>query len=110
MWNADERVISDVADIFKQLGDASRLRIAVCCMGGDVCVTDIAERLRLSPSLVSHHLRLLRAARLVRADRRGKQVYYSLADSHVRSVLTDMVDHVSERYEDALLPLQGAKR
>ncbi len=110
MWNPDDRVISDVADIFKQLGDASRLRIAVCCMTSDVCVTDIAERLRLSPSLVSHHLRLLRAARLVRSDRRGKQVYYSLADSHVRSVLTDMIDHVAERYEGELLPLQGASR
>lgn len=110
MQNTDERVVSDVADIFKQLGDASRLRIALCCMDADMCVTDIAERLRLSPSLVSHHLRLLRAARLVRADRRGKQVYYSLADSHVRSVLTDMVDHVSERYEETLLPIKGGKR
>ena len=110
MWQPEDRVTTDVADIFKQLGDASRLRIVLCCMDGDVCVTDIAERLRLSPSLVSHHLRLLRAARLVRAERRGKQVYYSLADSHVRSVLTDMVEHVSERYEEALLPLPGARR
>jgi DNA-binding transcriptional ArsR family regulator len=110
MRNTDDRVTTDVADIFKQLGDASRLRIALCCMDEDLCVTDIAERLRLSPSLVSHHLRLLRAARLVRADRRGKQVYYSLADSHVRSVLTDMIEHVSERYEEVLLPVKGAKR
>jgi DNA-binding transcriptional ArsR family regulator len=110
MWYPDDRVMSDVADIFKQLGDASRLRIALCCMNSDVCVTDIAEQLRMSPSLVSHHLRLLRAARLVRADRRGKQVYYSLADSHVRSVLSDMVDHVAERYEEALLPLHGVKQ
>jgi DNA-binding transcriptional ArsR family regulator len=110
MWNPDDRVTADLADIFKQLGDASRLRIALCCMDADVCVTDIAERLRLSPSLVSHHLRLLRAARLVRADRRGKQVYYSLADSHVRSVLDDMMEHVSERYETVLMPVKGGKR
>ncbi|HKJ74028.1 MAG TPA: metalloregulator ArsR/SmtB family transcription factor [Alphaproteobacteria bacterium] len=110
MWQADDRVTSDVADIFKQLGDASRLRIALCCMNSDVCVTDIAEQLRMSPSLVSHHLRLLRSARLVRSHRRGKQVYYSLADSHVRSVLNDMIDHVAERYEEALLPLGGVKR
>ncbi len=59
----------------------------------------MAERLGISASLVSHHLRLLRAARLLQADRRGRQVFYVVGDEHIRSMLTDMADHVSE--EDA---------
>jgi ArsR family transcriptional regulator len=56
----------------------------------------MAERLGISASLVSHHLRLLRAARLLQADRRGRQVFYAVQDDHVRSMLSDMVDHVAE--------------
>ena len=59
----------------------------------------MAERLGISASLVSHHLRLLRAARLLQADRRGRQVFYAVGDQHIRSMLSDMVDHVAE--EDA---------
>jgi DNA-binding transcriptional ArsR family regulator len=55
-----------------------------------------ADGLNISASLVSHHLRLLRAARLLQADRRGRQVFYVVGDSHIRSMLTDMVDHVAE--------------
>jgi DNA-binding transcriptional ArsR family regulator len=64
-------------------------------------VNDIAERLGLSPSLVSHHLRLLRAARIMRADRQGKQVFYSAADQHISDMLTDMLDHVSEPHQES---------
>ena len=59
-------------------------------------VGEMAERLGISASLVSHHLRLLRAARLLQADRRGRQVFYAVQDEHVRSMLSDMVDHVAE--------------
>ena len=59
-------------------------------------VNEMAERIGSSASLVSHHLRLLRAARLLQADRRGRQVFYVVGDEHIRSMLTDMVDHVSE--------------
>ena len=60
----------------------------------------VAESLSLSSSLVSHHLRLLRAARLVRAERRGKQVFYALADDHVRDVIQDMAEHVREPHPE----------
>ena len=60
---------------------------------------EMAERLGISASLVSHHLRLLRAARLLGAERRGRQVFYVVGDLHIRSMLSDMVDHVAE--EDA---------
>ncbi len=92
--NEDQTI--ELADIFRLLGDPTRLRIVLACMTEPVSVGALAEQLDLSQSLVSHHLRLLRAARLVRADRRGKQVFYLLADEHVASVLVDMIDHVRE--------------
>ena len=61
-----------------------------------MAVGAIAERLGLSLSLVSHHLRLLRAARLVRGLREGKQVFYQVADHHVRGMITDMLEHIAE--------------
>jgi len=90
---------AELAEMFHLLGDGSRLRIVLSCMDAPICVQDIAGGLGLSASLVSHHLRLLRAARLLRAERRGKRVYYSAADEHVRSVLADMVEHVNEPEE-----------
>ena len=66
------------------------------CLRTPLAVSDIADRLGLSVSLVSHHLRLLKGARLVRADRQGKQVYYEADDAHVRRMVEDMVTHVAE--------------
>ena len=85
-----------LADLFRLLGDPTRLRIVVSCLRTPLAVSDIAERLDLSVSLVSHHLRLLKGARLVRADRQGKQVYYGADDMHVRRMVEDMVTHIGE--------------
>ena len=85
-----------LADLFRLLGDPSRLRIVVACLRTPLAVSDIADRLGLSVSLVSHHLRFLKGARLVRADRQGKQVYYEADDAHVRRMVEDMVTHVAE--------------
>ncbi len=85
-----------LADMFHLLGDANRLRILFLCLERPLAVSDMAHRLGLSLSLVSHNLRLLRAARLVRAERRGKQVFYRAADAHVHRVVTDMVEHMAE--------------
>jgi DNA-binding transcriptional ArsR family regulator len=85
-----------LADMFRLLGDPSRLRILLACLARPTAVGAIAEQTGLSISLVSHHLRLLRAARLVRAARQGKQVFYEGADEHVRCVVQDMVTHLSE--------------
>jgi DNA-binding transcriptional ArsR family regulator len=85
-----------LADLFRLLGDASRLRIVVACLRKPLAVSDIAEKLGLSVSLVSHHLRLLKGARLVRSERQGKQVFYGADDDHVRRMLADMVTHVKE--------------
>jgi DNA-binding transcriptional ArsR family regulator len=68
----------------------------VACLRTPLAVSDIAERLDLSVSLVSHHLRLLKGARLVRGERQGKQVYYEADDVHVRRMVEDMAVHIGE--------------
>lgn len=89
-----------LAETFRLLGDPSRLRILMCCMKGSAAVGEIAECLDLSQSLVSHHLRLLRGARLVKGVRQAKQVIYEIADSHVSQVLLDMASHIAEDHGD----------
>lgn len=79
-----------LAETFGLLADPTRLAIVVSCMGDKISTGAIAGRLDLSASLVSHHLRLLKAARMLRAERRGKQVFYTLADACVRDVLATM--------------------
>ncbi len=92
---SDDHAVA-LADLFRLLGDPTRLRIVVSCLRTPLAVSDIADRLGLSVSLVSHHLRLLKGARLVRADRQGKQVYYEADDAHVRRMIEDMVSHIAE--------------
>ncbi len=91
---------AELADLFRLLGDTTRLRIVLACVNVPVAVSDIAARLDLSPSLVSHHLRLLRAARIVKADRHGKQVFYVAADQHISGVLHDMLEHIAEPHQE----------
>ena len=91
-----EETISQLADLFRLMGDTSRLRIILTCLHAPINVSDIAAQLELSQSLVSHHLRLLRAARIVRSERRGKQVFYVASDEHIQCVIEDMVAHIGE--------------
>ncbi len=88
--------IAVLAEVFHLMGDPSRLGILMLIMDDAHSVGEIAAATGHSLSLVSHHLRLLRARRLVRAERRGKQVFYALDDAHVRSVLRDMAAHMRE--------------
>jgi DNA-binding transcriptional ArsR family regulator len=89
-----------LAETFRLLGDPTRLRILFFCLDEARSVGDIAASLDLSQSLVSHHLRLLRGARLVRGNRRAKQIFYELADKHVSGMLVDMAHHVCEDSDD----------
>ena len=91
-----EDVIGQLTDLFRLMGDPTRLRIILTCLGEPISVGEIATRLDSSPSLVSHHLRLLKAARVLRSERRGKQIFYSALDEHIRCVIDDMVAHVGE--------------
>ena len=88
--------LAALAGVFHLMGDPSRLSILMAVLEGPLPVAEIAAGTGLSTSLVSHHLRLLRGGRLVRAERRGKQVFYTVDDAHIRSVLTDMAAHVAE--------------
>jgi ArsR family transcriptional regulator, lead/cadmium/zinc/bismuth-responsive transcriptional repressor len=97
MLTADQT--SGLAEMFRLLGEPSRLSIVVSCLDGPLSVGEITSRLGLSQSLVSHHLRLLRAARLLKAGRRGKQIFYSIPDCHVREMLTNMIEHLAEPHE-----------
>ena len=92
---SDDHAVA-LADLFRLLGDPTRLKIVVSCLRTPLAVSDIADRLGLSVSLVSHHLRLLKGARLVRAERQGKQVYYEADDAHVRRMVEDMITHIAE--------------
>lgn len=85
-----------IAETFRLLGDPTRLKILLECLEAPVPVGEIARRIDASQSLVSHHLRLLRAARLVKGTRQSKQVYYEADDHHIRQIVSDMVAHASE--------------
>jgi DNA-binding transcriptional ArsR family regulator len=95
-----ESSIAELADLFRLLGDHTRLRIVLACVDEPIAVSDIATQLELSGSLVSHHLRLLRAARIVKAERQGKQVFYAAADQHISRVLADMLEHITEEHTE----------
>ena len=88
--------VEELAEMFRLMGDANRLRILVLVLDQPRSVGEIASAAGLSQSLVSHNLGRLRASRLVRAERRGKQVFYVAADQHVRTVLQDMLEHIAE--------------
>ena len=89
-------LVVELAETFRLMSDPTRLKIILACRDEPAAVNEMAEKLGISASLVSHHLRLLRAARLLQADRRGRQVFYVVGDEHIRSMLADMVDHISE--------------
>jgi len=91
-----DNLVDELADLFHLLGDPTRLRIVLACLAQPIAVGDIAANLQLSSSLVSHHLRLLRAARIVKAERQGKQVFYTAADAHISGLLANMFEHIAE--------------
>ena len=89
-----DNAVDELADLFHLLGDPKRIVLA--CLAQPTAVGDIAGALNLSSSLVSHHLRLLRAARIVKAERQGKQVFYAAADAHISGLLSNMFEHIAE--------------
>jgi DNA-binding transcriptional ArsR family regulator len=86
----------DLADTFKVLGDATRVRILHALSLEELCVCDIAALLGATQSAISHQLRLLRAAKLVRFRKEGKMAYYSLDDEHIRNLFEEGMRHVEE--------------
>jgi len=93
---APEEELSALAELFKVLGDRTRARILEALAVSELCVCDLAAILCLSQSAVSHQLRLLRATKLVRYRKEGKNVFYSLDDEHVRQLFRQALEHVQE--------------
>ncbi len=87
--------VNQLADILRLMGDASRLKIIIACLEQPTCVSDIIEKVQLSQSLVSHHLRLLKATSLLNAKREGRQIFYGVNGDVVRCILVDLMRHVS---------------
>ena len=92
----DEERLYDLAELFKVFGDTTRIRILYVLFESEMCVCDIAELLNMTQSAISHQLRVLKQARLVRSRRDGKTVYYFLADDHVRTIIGQGMDHIEE--------------
>ncbi|MBR6408407.1 MAG: helix-turn-helix transcriptional regulator [Clostridia bacterium] len=93
----DDEVLYDLAEIFRVFGDTTRIKILWLLFSDEMCVCDMAELLNMNQSAISHQLRLLRNARLVRSRRDGKQVFYSLDDEHVREIFDKGLAHIQER-------------
>ena len=87
----------DLADFFKVLGDSTRIKILYALFSAEICVQCLAELLSMSQSAVSHQLRILKQARLVKFRKEGKFMFYSLCDEHVTQLLTQGMAHLSER-------------
>lgn len=92
----DEELLYDLADLFKIFADTTRIKVLFVLMGQELCVADIAEAVNASQSAISHQLRILKNAHLVKYHREGKQVIYSLSDDHVRTMLAQGMEHICE--------------
>ena len=86
----------EVAELFKAFGDSTRAKIICALSQSELCVGDLAQLLEMNQSAVSHQLRLLKQARLVKTRRDGKVRYYSLADEHIQEMFKVAFDHVME--------------
>ncbi len=91
-----DEILYQMAELFKTFGDPTRIRILTALSCQEMCVCDIAELLGMSQSAISHQLRVLKQMELVKFRREGKTVFYSLADSHVSTILAQGLDHVCE--------------
>lgn len=92
----DDGVVYNLAELFKMFGDPTRTKILICLQSGDLYVWEIADVLGMSVSAVSHQLRVLRSAKLVKGTKEGKEVKYSLDDDHVTQILECGLTHINE--------------
>lgn len=91
-----EEVLYDLAEFFKVFGDSTRIKIICALFESEMCVCDLAALLNVSQSAISHQLRTLKGARLVRYRREGKVIYYSLDDEHIKHIFDEGLRHISE--------------
>ena len=93
---AGEETLTRMAELFKAMGEPARVRILEALSISELCVCDLSELLAMSPSAVSHQLRVLRSARIVKYRKSGKNVIYSLDDDHIVALLRQAEDHAAE--------------
>ncbi len=93
----DEENLYELADLFKVFGDSTRIKIVCALFQSEMCVCDIAALLGMNQSAISHQLRVLKQARLVKFRKEGKVVYYSLDDDHVKGIFDQGLAHINER-------------
>ena len=91
-----EEELYDLAELFKVFGDSTRIRILFVLFEAEVCVCDLAETLHMTQSAISHQLRILKQNKLVKSRRDGKQVFYSLSDDHVKTIINQGLEHIEE--------------
>ncbi len=97
----DENELIDLSDFFKILGDSTRAKIVCALDASELCVCDLASLLNMTKSAISHQLRALREANLVKNRRAGKVVFYSLADDHIKEIFEMGLDHIREAEPEA---------
>lgn len=93
----DEQTIYDLSELFKVFGDATRIKILSALLDGEMCVFNISQLLEMGQSAVSHQLRILRSAGLVRPRREGKTVFYSLDDEHIELIYNLGLTHINHK-------------
>ena len=91
-----EEILYDLAELYKVFGDSTRIRILYLLFEAELCVCDIAALLHMSQSAISHQLRVLKQAKLVKFRKEGKTVFYSLADEHVHIIINQGMQHINE--------------
>ncbi|MBQ1288243.1 MAG: helix-turn-helix transcriptional regulator [Erysipelotrichaceae bacterium] len=96
MDKVNENTLYDVAELFKNFSDSTRIRILYCLFEKERSVTEISELLQMNQSAISHQLRFLKNSKLVKNRRSGKTIYYSLDDDHVYNIILQGIEHVSE--------------
>lgn len=92
----EEELLYDLSEFYKVFGDSTRVRILYALFESEMCVYDISLLLNMSISAISHQLRILKQSRLVKFRREGRTVFYSLADDHVRTIIDQGIEHLSE--------------
>ncbi len=91
-----EEELYDLAELFKVFGDSTRIRILFVLFEAEVCVCDLAAALNMTVSAVSHQLKILKQNKLIKSRREGRSVFYSLADDHVRTIVSQGMEHLEE--------------
>ncbi len=92
----EDELLQDLGDLFKVFGDTTRIKIMYALYEGEMCVCAISELLNMTQSAISHQLKTLKDANLVSARREGKEMYYSLSDEHVKSIIAEGYEHITE--------------